>query len=141
MNITRSILAPKTILALVLGASTALATIGVTAANHRDGAGAERWIEQRAERMSERLGMSETQRGELEALMREQAEAHRAMRESNRARLDALLTEEQRTQLEQMQAERREHRQARARDGKRGGGKHHRHGDCGPAASEGAASS
>ncbi|MBT6277242.1 MAG: periplasmic heavy metal sensor [Chromatiales bacterium] len=78
-----------------------------------DEANAEKRIERRIDKMSERLGLDANQRAAVESLMREQMEKRRAFREESKARMDEILTEEQRAQLDQIRTERRGKRKAR----------------------------
>ncbi len=81
----------------------------------------------RLARMTEKLNLDDAQQELMKSIRDRHRAERKAMREQMRARIDEILTPEQRAKREEMREQRREHRRERA--GKRGG-RHHRR-DCG----------
>lgn len=81
----------------------------------------------RLHRMTEVLNPDDSQQERLKNLFDEHKAERKALREQLRARMDEILTPEQRAKREEMREQRREHH--RERSGKHGGRHHQR--DCG----------
>lgn len=63
----------------------------------------------RLDRMAERLALTEEQKAQVELIFQEQREKRQALCDETHARLDAVLTEEQRAELAQMRNSKRHH--------------------------------
>ena len=81
----------------------------------------------RLQRMTEVLNLDDSQQELMKKMLDEHKAERKAMREQMRARMDEILTPEQRAKREEMREQRRERRGERSH--KRGGRHHQR--DCG----------
>jgi Spy/CpxP family protein refolding chaperone len=79
-------------------------------------------IQRRLDRMSEYLGLDETQKGQIRTIMEEQHARRMSMRAETHNRISAVLNEDQRAKLEQMRAQRPKGRPDGGW-GRRGGGR------------------
>lgn len=97
---------------------------------------AEQHMARHLDRMASELNLTQAQKLELEAVMRAQhaermalrqrhMEESRALREQGKAQVDAILSAEQKAQLEAHRAERRAAWEARRGEDRRGHGKRH----------------
>lgn len=110
---------------LAFGLATAVFAQEATAPSDR----AEQRAQRRVDHLAEKLGLTEAQKLEVQAIFSEQAAARQEMHERHKAERDALreqgdaklsqvLSAEQKAQLDELRAERRERWQDR-REGKR----------------------
>ncbi|GAB4358059.1 MAG: hypothetical protein Kow0060_11800 [Methylohalobius crimeensis] len=99
----------KSIIAIALAA-----TIPLTVLAGAGGSKESPRHEKKMERMVETLNLNEAQKGQVETLLKEQWEKHRAVRQETRTRLEAVLTPEQMEKWD----EKHKRRFKRSRDGK-----------------------
>lgn len=130
-------LATTTALALGLSAfAHAQPAVGEPGARPDRAERAEQHMARYLDRMATELNLTQAQKLELEAVMRAQhaermalsqrhREESRALRAQGQAQVDAILSAEQKAQLDTLRAERREAWQARRGEGHRGHGKRH----------------
>lgn len=62
------------------------------------------------DRLTEGLGLSEEQKGQIEIIFKEQHEKHKALREEGKERISAVLTPEQQEKFEAKREERMKHK-------------------------------
>ena len=62
----------------------------------------EQYQAKKIERLNKELGLSEDQKGKIEALFKEQGDKHKAIREETQSRMKKILTPEQNTKLQEM---------------------------------------
>ena len=67
----------------------------------------------RLERMAETLNLDDAQKARMKALFEQHRATRKAMREQMRTQMAEILNDEQRTKMEQMHSQRREHRKGR----------------------------
>ncbi len=92
--------------------------LSATAAAGPQGPGADRGrdMEAKLDRMTEQLALTEAQRDQIQAIFDEQRAATAERRQQTRARIDAVLTDEQRAERDSLQAQRMDRRLERMAD-------------------------
>ncbi|NKC17043.1 MAG: hypothetical protein GKR94_34060 [Gammaproteobacteria bacterium] len=99
-----------TLIAWLLGILCATAFVGNASAGPERAEGrAARYVE----RMAERLDLSNEQRAQLDTIVREQGDKRRALREESQARIEGILTAQQREQWARSREARKAARKAR----------------------------
>lgn len=68
----------------------------------------EQYRAKKMERLNKELGLNEDQKVKIDALFKEQGEKGRALHKETQSRLQAILTPEQNTKLEEMEQRRHE---------------------------------
>lgn len=101
------------VIALTVLSTSVLAFGGDGNPHGHDNPHGERHRERMLNTMTDKLALTETQRSDIETVMREQHEKMRALREETHNRINALLTTEQQTKFAKMKEKRRERREER----------------------------
>jgi Spy/CpxP family protein refolding chaperone len=107
----------------------ALSAVLIPAAVIAGGHFGEQRLEHRVERMSAQLQLDPAQQTELRTILEQQQAQRRALREQTRARIDAVLTEEQRSKLAQWREQRAKAFCEKRRDGQHQHGPQHPYGE------------
>lgn len=120
-------------LTIATGLALSVASLAFSPVALAQGEPSQERIERRMDHLAEKLSLTEAQKLEVQTIFSEQATAQRelherhkaereALREQGDAKLSEVLSAEQKAQLDEMRAERRERWQERAEKRKRGHG-------------------
>lgn len=97
--------------AMILGSSVAMASLPASAGWDSKGAYCDpkNKVERKLNRMSEKLNLNTEQRAEIRVILEQQQEQMAAIRADGKARMNAVLTDEQQAELADIKAHYRRH--------------------------------
>ena len=96
----------KKLIGFVMILTLPLAVLAGPGGGSREG----HWRGPKIERLAEKLGLTDEQKGKVEAIFSEQGAKHRAIREETRTRLQSVLTPEQVSNMDALRQRRFERR-------------------------------